>query len=105
MQRSAKPSHHWGVILAGGEGERLRPLTKMVSGDDRPKQFCALLAGGRTLLQQTQVRISGVVEPSRIVTVLTRRHEHFYADQFVNMPPERLAIQPDNRGNFAAVLF
>jgi hypothetical protein len=38
--------HHWGlVILAGGDGERLRSLTGLVSGDDRPKQFCSLMRG------------------------------------------------------------
>jgi len=28
------------MILAGGEGMRLRPLTRRITGDDRPKQFC-----------------------------------------------------------------
>jgi mannose-1-phosphate guanylyltransferase len=44
--------NRWGVILAGGDGVRLRPLTKLICGDDRPKQFCPLF-GGRTLLEQT----------------------------------------------------
>jgi len=33
------------VILAGGDGERLRSVTPLVSGDDRPKQFCSLMGG------------------------------------------------------------
>jgi hypothetical protein len=56
MHRSLTHKHRWGVILAGGEGVRLRSLTRLVSGDDRPKQFCPLL-GGRTLLNQTRRRI------------------------------------------------
>jgi dTDP-glucose pyrophosphorylase len=28
----------WGVILAGGDGMRLRALTRTLTGDDRPKQ-------------------------------------------------------------------
>src|SRR5258707_2498800 len=105
MLRSANHSHHWGIIVAGGEGERLRPLTRMVAGDDRPKQFCALLAGGRTLLQQTQARVAQAIDPSRTLFVLTRQHEHFYADHFATVPSERLVIQPGNRGTFAAILY
>ena len=30
--------HRWGIILAGGDGVRLRELTRLSSGDDRPKQ-------------------------------------------------------------------
>src|SRR5215472_12504005 len=32
----------WAVILAGGDGIRLRPLTQRLTGDARPKQFCRL---------------------------------------------------------------
>ena len=35
----------WALILAGGEGTRLRTLTTQIAGDERPKQFCALLDG------------------------------------------------------------
>jgi mannose-1-phosphate guanylyltransferase len=63
--------HRWGVILAGGDGERLPPLTRRIVGDDRPKQFCAI-TGKETLLHQTQRRISRLVPRLRTVLVLTR---------------------------------
>ena len=48
MRTASASKHQWAVILAGGEGVRLRPLTRLVSGEDIPKQFCPLL-NGRTL--------------------------------------------------------
>ncbi len=44
--------NRWAVILADGEGTRLLDLTRLVSGDARPKQFCALF-GEHSLLAQT----------------------------------------------------
>jgi hypothetical protein len=34
----------WAVVLAGGEGTRLRPLVRYLCGDERTKQFSPLLA-------------------------------------------------------------
>jgi len=58
MQYRARPQNdHWAVILAGGEGTRLRSMTRTIAGDDRPKQFCPLV-DERTLLEQTRQRIN-----------------------------------------------
>jgi len=37
-------SRRWAVILAGGDGVRLRSMTRGITGDERPKQFCALVS-------------------------------------------------------------
>ena len=37
----------WGIVLAGGEGVRLRALSRRICGDERPKQYGTLL--GQTL--------------------------------------------------------
>jgi mannose-1-phosphate guanylyltransferase len=47
-----------GIILAGGEGVRLRAYVRALVGDERPKQFCAIV-GRETLLEQTR-RVFGV---------------------------------------------
>ena len=97
-------SQRWALILAGGDGKRLLPLTRRIAGDDRPKQFCAVL-GNETLLHQTQRRVSQLVQPQRTLLVLTRTHEPFYADKVVGIPPSRLLIQPSNQGTAPAILY
>ena len=63
---SAVPSQGqlWGIVLAGGEGVRLRALVRRVCADDRPKQYVPLF-GDRTLLQQTLDRVALGIPPNR----------------------------------------
>ena len=96
--------HRWAVILAGGDGIRLRPLTQLACGDNRPKQFCPLL-GGQTLLAQTQRRISGTIPSDRVLFALTKKHEPFYAKALGKVPAARKIVQPANRGTLPAILW
>ena len=49
--------HEWAVILAGGDGTRLKSLSRKITGDERPKQFCPVF-GDMTLLEETQRRVA-----------------------------------------------
>ena len=94
----------WGVILAGGDGVRLRPLTRVISGDERPKQFCPIL-GRETLLEQTRRRLARAVSRHRALVVVTRTHERFYAGDVATMDSRNLVVQPANRGTAPAILY
>src|SRR6185437_16101322 len=83
--QSSSTRQRWGVILAGGDGTRLQPLTRLACGDNRPKQFCPLL-GGKTLLAHTRKRISHAIDPDRVLFVLTNKHEPFYRSELENIP-------------------
>lgn len=72
MSDRAGQSAASGLILAGGEGRRLRPLTQRIAGDGRPKQFCPVL-GTTPLLGETRRRVARVLPPDRTLVVVTRR--------------------------------
>lgn len=93
----------WAVVLAGGEGVRLRPLVRRVCGDERPKQFCPLL-GSRTLLRETLDRVGRLIPPERTVVVGMQSHARYQAGEFGEQPGPYVLNQPDNRGTGAAVL-
>lgn len=95
---------HYALMLAGGEGSRLRKLTRMIAGDERPKQFCPIV-NGETLLDVTRRRVALVIDPARTHFSLTARHERFFRPILGDLPKERLAIQPENRGTAPAIVF
>ena len=65
------------LILAGGDGTRLRDLTRFIMGANVPKQFCPII-GDSTLLDQTRNRVAALIPPERTAIVLNRMHRRFY---------------------------
>ena len=94
----------WAVVLAGGDGTRLRSLTRFIVGEDRPKQFCRLY-GGRTLLAQTRSRLAPAISPERTLYTVVKAHERFYEDELADVPPSRVVVQPSNKGTTAAITY
>jgi mannose-1-phosphate guanylyltransferase len=92
------------VILAGGDGKRLLPLTRRLSGDERPKQFCSVL-GDETLLDQTLRRVARVVSPDRTLSVVTKAHESFFREHRLGAHGAAFLVQPCNRGTAAAIVY
>jgi mannose-1-phosphate guanylyltransferase len=92
----------WCVILAGGDGRRLLPVTRQITGDERPKQFCAL-TGGETLLDQTRRRVARIVPKDQTLLVLTRTHEPFYSSQVAGTDVRLVVAQPYNHGTAPAI--
>jgi mannose-1-phosphate guanylyltransferase len=94
----------WGVVLAGGDGSRLRGLSRRIAGDERPKQFCDMLGSGSTLLQQTANRVGRNVSQDQIAYVVTRAHERYYKPLLAGVHSGRVFEQPTNRGTGVAIL-
>lgn len=94
----------WAVILAGGDGTRLRSLTRTITGDERPKQFCPIV-GGRTLLEHTRERVASSVSRDQTLLALTAWHEQFYKQVTAGLHPDLLVVQPDNKGTAPAIIY
>jgi mannose-1-phosphate guanylyltransferase len=93
----------WAVVLAGGEGTRLRPLVRHLCGDERPKQFSPLL-GARTLLRQTLDRIGLQIPLERTVVVALQAHARYLERELDEQPRPHVLSQPESRGTAAGIL-
>ena len=84
------------VILAGGGGSRLWPLSR----PHLPKQFLSLV-GERSLLQETVLRLDGLIPSERIVIVTSIDQEAFVRSHLLQIPhfaADRVHISPNQRG-------
>jgi mannose-1-phosphate guanylyltransferase len=97
-------SERHAVILAGGEGSRLRSLTRVIAGDERPKQFCPIL-NDRTLLEETRDRVALKIKPENTFFSLTQQHEIFYRNSLWDVPEPNRIVQPENKGTAPAILY
>jgi mannose-1-phosphate guanylyltransferase / mannose-6-phosphate isomerase len=84
---SEAASHLYAVILAGGSGTRLWPLSRML----QPKQLLHLpgCQNGRSLLQETVDRVMAYVPPERIVMVTNHEQELEIKRHLEQLDPER----------------
>jgi mannose-1-phosphate guanylyltransferase len=90
------------VLLAGGDGNRLRDLTVKIAGDDRPKQFCPIV-GARSLLRQTRDRLDPLFSGDRQVFVVSCKHERYYSKELADAKDSLVIAQPMNRGTAVGI--
>ena len=93
----------WAVVLAGGEGIRLRSVTLGIVGDDRPKQYVPLM-GGDSLLRQTLMRAARLSPTERTVVVSHERHACWLAAEFAAKQSPKVLLQPENKDTAAGVM-
>jgi len=96
-------SHDWAIVLAAGDGSRLRALTTDVDGRAIPKQFCSL-NGNKSLLQGALARAERIAPREQTVVVVAAKHESWWRTQLKEIPPENVIVQPHNRGTAPGVL-
>src|ERR1700722_3590403 len=92
--------HLYFVILAGGSGERLWPLSRM----NRPKQLLQI-PHHTTLLEQTIERIRPLVFDASHIWISTTASHAPAINQLVGTQIGTIVIEPDARNTGPALLY
>jgi mannose-1-phosphate guanylyltransferase len=93
----------WAIVLAAGEGSRLRALTTTAAGVAVPKQFCSL-RGGASLLEEALQRAAAVAPVERISTVVAEHHAEWWCRSLAGLAASNVFVQPQNRGTALGIL-
>lgn len=104
QDRTARRANRHAVILAGGDGTRLKALTRLVADENCPKQFCPIV-GNETLLDKTRDRIALRISHDNTHFSLTKKHERYFVGALDGVHSSRLVVQPENRGTAPAILY
>jgi mannose-1-phosphate guanylyltransferase len=102
MQNLDKSTNIWTIILAGGDGRRLRPMISRWLGRPKPKQYCTFV-GTRSMFQHTLDRSDQITVPDQKVVVVGRTHFRAATAQIGDRNPGKLILQPKNRGTAAGI--
>jgi mannose-1-phosphate guanylyltransferase len=99
--------HVWSLVLAGGDGNRLRALTTKPCGTSVPKQYCSL-HGGHSLLEDAIARAQRVVDPDRVCTIVAQQHREWWTEcplLIEALEAGNLIVQPRNLGTGIGILY
>jgi mannose-1-phosphate guanylyltransferase len=94
----------WAIVLAGGQGVRLRALVRQFCGDDRPKQFARII-GSKSLLGHTLDRVMLQIPATRTVVVTCQAHSDYVAQEFSEPQTVQILAQPEDRGTAIGILY
>ena len=89
---------YWGVLLAGGQGERLWPWSRR----DLPKQFLPI-TGGRSLLQLAYARLAQVMPAGQIYVIGNAANARVVRAQLPALSSKRWVGEPVGRNTAAAI--
>ena len=84
----------WAIVLADSHGSRIQKHIEEWFEVPCPKQFCAF-CGTRSMLAHTLQRTARIVDPERIVTIVSKDQRCFFGEDF----PGRFIEQPEQRGS------
>lgn len=89
------------VIMAGGAGNRLWPM----STEEMPKQFVDVLGCGRTLLQLTAERFSGICPAENLWVVTSEKYAPVVKEQLPMIPEGNILKEPCRRNTAPCIAY
>jgi mannose-1-phosphate guanylyltransferase len=93
----------WAIVLAGGDGNRLRALTTTSNGVAVPKQYCSVW-GDACLLEDAILRGSSIAPLRRTCAVVAAPHRRWWSTALAHLPHNNVIVQPQNRGTGIGIL-
>ncbi|MBI2988656.1 MAG: NTP transferase domain-containing protein [Deltaproteobacteria bacterium] len=105
MIHDSHKSLRCGIVLAAGEGERLRPFVRRLRGDTLPKQYVNFI-GARSMLEHTFCRAERVISPERLFTVVSQEHLRHpeVEEQLSGRAGSTVIVQPENKETGPGIL-
>ncbi len=79
------------VIMAGGKGERFWPKSRT----NLPKQFLSLTEDGKSMIQHTIERLSGLVDINNTYVVTNKSYKELIMEHLPSLPIENIIIEPE----------
>jgi len=95
--------HLWAIILAGGDGLRMREYLKTRRNIDRPKQF-ANIVGTHSMLRHTIERVKRIVSLQRMRIVVNIQHLKYVHAEIPEPERKSLIVLPCNRETAVGIL-
>ena len=89
------------VIMAGGVGSRFWPM----STPEKPKQFIDVLGTGRTLLQLTADRFSGICPPENMWVVTAEKYRDIVKEQLPEVSDDHILLEPCMRNTAPCIAY
>lgn len=95
--------HLWAIILAGGDGVRMREYLKTRRNTDRPKQFTNIV-GTHSMLRHTIERTKRIVPIQRMRIVVNNQHLKYVYAEIPEPERKSLIVLPCNRETAVSIL-
>lgn len=81
------------AIMCGGVGSRFWPFSKI----SMPKQFIDLFGTGRSLLQMTYDRMTGIIPARHILVITNKQYAPLVKEQLSDLADDQILLEPDRR--------